>query len=107
MNVTFSSFLALLQTISGSRSRSPEAGLLSPHRSAVRSYIVIVFFDSAGKAVVSCGVGHEVVVVALCGVHGRFQRAFSGIIDGARWKSRMSVCVVGRVKSHVVVVQCT
>src|ERR1700691_5863199 len=80
--------------------------LLSTHGAAVGVYILIVFFDGAGEAVVAGGIGDEVVIVALGGVHGRFQSAFAGIGDGAGGKSDVSVGVVGRIESHVVVVKC-
>src|ERR1700688_3522986 len=86
-------------------SRPPEAGSLPPHRSAVGGHIVIVFFDGVGESVMTCGVGDEIVIVALCGMHGRLQCALPRIADGARRKSRVSVGVVGRVEAHVVVVQ--
>jgi hypothetical protein len=41
-----------------------------------------VFFDGVGEAVMSLGVGDEVEVVALSGVHGGFERAASRIADG-------------------------
>jgi four helix bundle protein len=54
--------------------RKPKAGsrLVAAHGFAVRHYILIVFFHGAGEAVVALGVGDEIVVVALGGMHRRF-----------------------------------
>ncbi len=46
--------------------------LLSANCPAIRRYVLIVFLDRAGEAVMALGVGYEVVVVGLGGVHGRF-----------------------------------
>ena len=59
--------------------------LLSSHRAPVGVYVLIVFFHGAGEAVVALGIGDEIVIVALGGMHGGFERAASGIADGA-WR---------------------
>ena len=46
--------------------------LASPHGAAVSGNIIIVFFDGMGKAVVAGGVGDEIVVITLRGVHRGF-----------------------------------
>src|SRR5271168_4953680 len=81
--------------------------LLPPHGAAVGVNILVVFFHRPGKTVVTCGIGYEIVEVALRGMHGGLESALTGVADGARRKSRMSVGVVSRVESHVVVVQST
>jgi len=43
-----------------------------------------VLFDGVGEAVVALGVGDEIIVIALGGVHGGFESAFSRIADGGR-----------------------
>src|SRR5271169_1462087 len=79
--------------------------LLSADGAAVGHYVLIVFFDGAGEAVMARGVGDEVVVLALRGMHGRFESALAGIADGAGRESRVFVGVVGGVELHVRMVQ--
>src|SRR5208283_3018113 len=70
-----------------------------------RGYVVIVFFEGAGEAVVTFGVGDEVIIVGLGGMHGGFEGAFAGVADGAGGQSGVDVSVVRRVEMHVVVMQ--
>jgi folylpolyglutamate synthase/dihydropteroate synthase len=51
-----------------------------------------VLFHGAGEAVVALGVGDEIIVFGLRGVHGGFERALAGVADGA---GRQSGVVVG------------
>ncbi len=68
---------------------------MSTHRFAVRVYIFVVFFDGAGEAVVALGVGDEIEVVALGGVHGGFEGAAAGVADGAGGQACIAIRVVG------------
>ena len=81
-------------------------GLSSAHGFSVGVYILIVFFDGVGEAVMALGVGDEIIVVALRRVHGGFEGAASGIADGAGRESRIVIGVVGRVELHVGVMKC-
>src|ERR1700722_11591657 len=78
----------------GKRMRS-EAELLCAHGFSVGGYILVVFFDGVGEAVVAFGVGDEIVVVGLRGLHGGLERAAAGVGDGAGRKSGIAVGVVG------------
>src|ERR1700691_526043 len=79
--------------------------LFSAHGAAVGGDIPIVLFHRAGEAMVAGGVSDEIVVIRLCRMHGRFERALAGIGDGPGRKSGVRVSVVRRVEAHVVVMQ--
>lgn len=82
-------------------------GLLSAHGAAVGGDVFGVFFEAVGEAVMSLGVGDEIIKITLGGMHGGFEGAASGIADGAGRKSGMAVGVVGRRETHVGVVERT
>ena len=110
MVVTAAAFLGRGSALCGkwtpeAERRQPAADLLSAHGAAIGVYILIVFFHGAGEAVVAGRVGYEIVVVTFRGMHRGFQSASAGIADGAGRKSRISVCIVGRLELHVVVMQ--
>ncbi len=79
--------------------------LLSAHGAAVCVDVFVVLFDGAGEAVVAGGVGYEVIVIALRGMHRSFQRSFAGISDRAGREPGVNVGIVRGIESHVVVVQ--
>src|SRR5208337_2407970 len=87
------------------RTGSRKPSLVASHCPPIRGYVVIVFFEGAGEAVVTFGVGDEVIIVGLGGMHGGFEGAFAGVADGAGGQSGVDVSVVRRVEMHVVVMQ--
>src|SRR5580658_1316161 len=79
--------------------------LLCAHGFSVGRYIFVVFFDGVGEAVVALGVGNEIIVVGLRGLHGGLERTAAGVADGAGRQAGIAVGVVGRRELHVGVVQ--
>ena len=60
----------------GGKGRLPEAGrrfLLAPHGPPVCGNVPVVLFHGVGEAVMAGGIGDEVVVVALRGMHDCFK----------------------------------
>src|ERR1700730_7448495 len=78
---------------------------LPAHGAAIGSHIFIVLFKGTGKTVMSCGIGHEIIVVTGSGMHGGFEGTLSWITDGPRRKTDVFIGVIGRVEPHVGVVQ--
>src|ERR1700691_4156346 len=66
--------------------------LFSAHGAAVGGDIPIVLFHRAGEAMVAGGVSDEIVVIRLCRMHGRFERALAGI--GVERNSLLQTVVV-------------
>src|SRR5579872_5841583 len=89
----------------GSGSRKAEADLVSPHRFSIRQHILVVLFHVAGEAVMSLGVGDEIVIIGFGGMHGRLKGTTSGIRYGAGRESYVAVGVVGGGIAHVRVMQ--
>ena len=79
--------------------------LLSLHGLTQSGHILVVFFETAGKTVVSVAVADKIEIVGLRRMHGRFERRSAGIRYGPRRQSGMSVGVVLGLKSHVGMMQ--
>lgn len=73
-------------------------------RFAVGDYVFVVLFHGAGEAVVPLGVGYEVVVIGLGGVHRGLQGAAARVRNRPRRKPGVAIGVVGGRELHVGVV---
>src|SRR6266550_4501996 len=70
-----------------------------------RGYIAIVLFQAVREAMMPVAVAHEIVIISACWMHRSLQRTSTRVANGARRKTGMSVGIVGRVETHVGVME--
>ena len=88
------------------RVRGPRSALLPPaHGLPVSGHVLVVFFQTAGEAVMALGVGDEIVIVALRRVQSGFEGTASGIANRSRREAGVAVGVIGRAELHVGMMQ--